>query len=120
MIISGIVCVIESDKQALRETDIQKAVLRVKLLDVTRIDDAAQMVAARSFPPQMISRGSEVAFALDVTGRILPNHRYELAAHLDIDGNELIDRGDFITMEAFPWPEPLGTSIYLKLRLVRS
>lgn len=120
MIISGNVYVVENDREALRETDLRKAVLRVKLLDVTKIDDVAQMVASGFYAPEEISREGGMAFALEVPSEPLPNRQYELAAHLDVHGNGRIDRGDFITTEAFPWPQPSGTLIFLKLRRVFS
>lgn len=101
-----------------RPTVCSAGLLTVRLLDVHRIDAPSICVAdavVRTSVPQAIEA---IDFAIEVDGELPTKHRYQLSAHLDLDGDGVVGRGDLVTMEAHPWhPEQQGRAL-VRLRRV--
>jgi uncharacterized lipoprotein YbaY len=79
------------------------ATASVRLEDVSRADAPSHVVAEQvirqvNYRPGQAGR---LAFELRVNN---PNERarYTVSAHLDVDGDGQVSRGDYITMESYP------------------
>lgn len=93
-------------------------VLRVRLIDVDRIDAPSISIAEGTVRPLTGEPVSEVPFSFDVDDNLLHRRRYELAAHLDLDVDGSVSPGDFVTMEAFPWRPDDRAPACIRLRQV--
>jgi hypothetical protein len=77
-------------------------VLHIRLLDVSRADASATLVAEEVIPAvSMRSVDDRLGFILDVPG-LDPRATYTVEAHLDADGSGEVSVGDYRTMEHIP------------------
>ena len=77
--------------------------VRVALEDVTRVDAASTTVSEVILDGISHDPDAGGALAFSLPG-ILPDERarYAVRVHVDVDGDGLVSRGDYITMESFP------------------
>jgi uncharacterized lipoprotein YbaY len=92
----------------------------VRLLDVSRADAASSTIAEYRIArlPEGTKTSETISFEIEAE---VPDPRASLilAAHLDMDGNEQVSVGDYITMESFPVsPKALSDKYTIKLRRV--
>jgi putative lipoprotein len=85
---------------------VEHAQVRVRLLDVSRIDAPAETVAELAIPDCTVEAGQsgDIPFALDVP-QLDAGATYALAAHVDISGTGDVSAGDYLTMEHIPVTE---------------
>jgi putative lipoprotein len=84
--------------------DLRNATVRVRLLDVSRADAAAERVAEQTIEGPSVEPdddGGSVRFALEAP-ELQAGRSYSLAAHVDLSGSGEIEPGDFLTMESVP------------------
>ena len=95
------------------------AKVTVRLLDTSRIDAPARTIAERVLPEVRLDRAAQrgIPFRLDVPalGRGV---RREVGVHVDLAGDGLVRRGDYVNMQAFPVPA-LGRAIELEVEARR-
>jgi uncharacterized lipoprotein YbaY len=79
------------------------AIARVTLLDVTRADAPARTVAEQAIAnvTHPGSEGQPVVFTLRLQQRD-PRARYVVRAHVDVNGDGRVSRGDYISAESYP------------------
>lgn len=79
------------------------AVARVRLLDTSRADAAARVVAEQILEDvaERANRGEALTFSID--GELDDERaRYTISVHVDADADGRISPGDFITMQSYP------------------
>jgi uncharacterized lipoprotein YbaY len=80
---------------------VRGATLHVRLLDVSRADASARIVAGTVLENVSVTAaGHRIVFALEV-GDLDTRSTYSLEAHLDVDGSGEVTSGDYRTMEHF-------------------
>lgn len=81
----------------------QGVTVRVRLLDVSRADAPARIVAEEEIPSVSHAPGAteRVPFRLRASSLNERAH-YIVAAHIDVQGTGETQVGDFITMESYP------------------
>lgn len=77
------------------------APLRVRLLDVTHVDAAADVVAEQVVPGAVLDGAAGVAFELRA-GAVDPSRDYIVEAHLETGGGGKVHPGDYLSMESYP------------------
>jgi uncharacterized lipoprotein YbaY len=79
------------------------AIARVTLLDVTRADAPARTVAEQAVAnvTHPGGEGQPVVFTLRLQQRD-PRARYVVRAHVDVNGDGRVSRGDYISAESYP------------------
>src|SRR5262245_36046387 len=93
-------CVIVLDQNA---PSFGAATLFVRIDDVTLADAPSAPLAQARLDRLAHRQGSASRWAIQLDGAARqPQHRYSIWAHLDIDGDGQIGRGDYITMESYP------------------
>lgn len=92
--------------------------LTVRLLDVHRIDAPSICVADTALQPAGRQPLKTIDFALEVERGLPASRRYQLSAHLDLNGDGAVKRGDLVTKEAYPWHPGHHGRALLHLRLV--
>jgi uncharacterized lipoprotein YbaY len=77
--------------------------IRVSLLDVTRADAPARTVAEQRIANVCHpgGPGEGVSFVLRVSG-VNARARYEVRAHVDLDGDGRVSPGDYISTQSYP------------------
>jgi len=76
--------------------------LRVILQDVTRADIPARTVSEMVLKGlSHAGGGTKVSFELRVD-RIDPKTRYVVRAHVDVDGDGRVSKGDYVTTQSYP------------------
>jgi Type III secretion system lipoprotein chaperone (YscW) len=76
--------------------------LYVRVEDVSRVDDAAEVVAEIAIPiDHPLVAGAELPFTLTLP-EINDQAHYSIRAHLDTTGTRRIDPGDRISMQSYP------------------
>ncbi|MBG0792332.1 hypothetical protein IYY11_02510 [Methylocystis sp. H62] len=101
-----------------RPTICQGGVLRVSLLKVDRIDAPSTTLAGVAIPADSDAPISEISFGIEIDDVLPERARYGLAAHLDLDADGSVTRGDLVTVESCPWRPGQAEPIRLRLRLV--
>jgi uncharacterized lipoprotein YbaY len=109
-------CVVVLDKDA---RSFSSATLFVRVDDVTLADTTSTPLAHTSITGVSHRRGSATSWTVELDGDTPhPQHRYSIWAHLDIDGDEQVSHGDYITMESYPvltLGYPAETTVHLHL-----
>ncbi|MFZ0013862.1 MAG: YbaY family lipoprotein [Acidimicrobiia bacterium] len=91
--------------------------LRIRLIDVSRADAAAVVIAEKTIPGLTIEPGDEsITFDLDIP-MLEPRSTYAIEAHLDADGSGETSVGDYRTMEHIA-VTPGATDISVPIRPV--
>jgi len=101
-----------------RPTICRGSVLRVSLLNVDRIDAPSTTLAGVAIRADSDAPISEINFGIEFDDSLPERARYGLAAHLDLDANGSVTRGDLVTVESYPWRPGQVEPIRLRLRLV--
>src|SRR5687768_4146180 len=79
------------------------ATARVSLLDVSRADAAARVVAEEVIPGVTHPGGGGVPIPFTLRAQqVDPRARYVVRAHVDVDGNGRISPGDYISTQSYP------------------
>jgi uncharacterized lipoprotein YbaY len=80
-----------------------KATVRVYLEDVSLLDAPSKVVAEQVIPNISHEKGTEERLEFALYGEI-PDERasYSIHVHVDLQGDEEIQRGDYITMQSYP------------------
>jgi uncharacterized lipoprotein YbaY len=89
-----------------RVTDpVTGAIARVRLLDVTIADLRSRVVTEIEITDLSLDPANpgSIPFALE-SPELEPANDYSLSAHIDVNGNGSIDRGDYFTVEHHPVP----------------
>lgn len=83
--------------------EIGPAMVRVRLLDTSRVDLAARLVAEVHVAVARLEElaQADLPFAL-VAGPIDPRARYEIAVWIDVDGDGAVSVGDYVSTRAYP------------------
>jgi uncharacterized lipoprotein YbaY len=79
------------------------ATVHVRLEDTSRADAPARIVAEQVLEDVSHTAGAEtrLPFALEATS-VDEKSRYTVRAHVDVDGDGKVSRGDFLSMESYP------------------
>lgn len=80
-----------------------RAIVNVRLEDVSYVDAPSKTVAEQVFPCVSYRAGSQVKLAFDLRGD-MPDERasYGVRVHVDVDGDGQVSRGDYISTESHP------------------
>jgi hypothetical protein len=79
------------------------ATVYVRLEEVGRADALATPVAEAALQEVSYQAGSEESLAFALPGRISDRQgSYSVRVHVDLDGDGMISRGDYISMESYP------------------
>lgn len=80
-----------------------EATAYVRLEEVSRADAPSRVVAEQVTHHVSYKPGQPGKLVFNLRGLVLDEHaRYTVSAHLDVDGDGQISRGDYISMESFP------------------
>lgn len=80
--------------------DLSGATVAVRLLDVSRADAVAQVLAESRLPPLPAGATSAEAIRFSLEDApVDPRGTYTIAVHVDRDGDGAVSPGDYITME---------------------
>lgn len=93
-------------------------ILTVRLVDVHRIDAPSICLADTVVRPDSRAPIETIDFALTIERSLPASHRLQIAAHLDLNGDGAIKRGDLVTKEAYPWHPGYQGKARLVLRRV--
>jgi len=79
------------------------ATVYVRLVDVSRIDAASEIVAESVLPAVSLDMDKENSFAFSIQGE-LPNRtaHYIVSVHIDVDNDGKLSKGDYFTTQSFP------------------
>ena len=103
--------------------DLRDAIVRVRLLDVSRADASSETVAEQTIRGVSLKAGNaadSVSFAF-AAPELDPSRSYTIAAHVDVNGSGDIEPGDYLTMESVPVTAAAeGARFEVPVRLVRS
>jgi uncharacterized lipoprotein YbaY len=95
------------------------ATLFVRLDDVTLADRPSTPLAQAQIDQVAHRQGSQSRWVVQLGGAAAqPQHRYSIWAHLDIDGDGQVSRGDYITMQSYPvltFGCPAEATVHLRL-----
>lgn len=95
------------------------ATVRVNLEDVS-VADAGSRVIAQMVLPNISRRApamTPIRFTLRPPTALSQTRTYVVRAHVDLNGNNAIDEGDFITMQRFPvhvGPGPVHVAVTVR------
>lgn len=75
----------------------------VQVEDVSRADAPASVLAEQTIQNVSCSKGltAKLAFRLEVP-RFEPRAHLNVRVHVDLDGDQQVSRGDYISMESYP------------------
>jgi putative lipoprotein len=103
--------------------DLRDATVRLRLLDVSRVDASSETVAEQTIkgpPLEPGDGGASVRFDFEAP-ELDARRSYALAAHVDVSGSGEIEPGDYLTMESVPVePTSEGSQFEVPVRPVRS
>jgi uncharacterized lipoprotein YbaY len=90
----------------------------VDVLDVTEQDAPSKRIARASLT---VTDGSSIPFSVSLSSADVDETRdYTISSHVDVDGDQKISSGDWITMESFPvLTRGNGDRAAVRVRLVR-
>jgi len=75
----------------------------VRLEDVSRADAPSDVVAEQVIRQVKYQPGQTGRLAFDLRGSTHHEHaRYIVSAHVDVDGDGQVSRGDYVTMQSYP------------------
>jgi putative lipoprotein len=80
------------------------ATVRVRLEDVSLADAKARVLAEEALPgvSRQTPETAPIPFTLQPRSALRPSGTYTVRAHVDLNSNDSIDEGDFITTQRFP------------------
>ena len=79
------------------------ATVYVRLEDVTRADVPSVVVAEQIIQDVSYSADNQQEIAFLLTGMAPdPRARYNVRVHVDVDGDERISQGDYLSMQSYP------------------
>jgi uncharacterized lipoprotein YbaY len=79
------------------------ATVRVSLLDVTRADAPARLVAEQTIPDASHPGGAGEGFVFALRAPSIDTRaRYVVRAHIDVDGSGRVSPGDYVTATSYP------------------
>ncbi|WP_367323880.1 YbaY family lipoprotein [Streptomyces sp. HUAS ZL42] len=91
-----------------------KAVLRVRVLDVTLADAPSQELAATVQDISYDGKGT-LAVPFHLSADWTPGRRVVVDAHLDRSGSGVVESGDALTVQSLPVPEePAPVTVRLR------
>jgi uncharacterized lipoprotein YbaY len=102
-------------------TAVRDAIVRVRLLDVSRADVAATTIAETAIPSHGLEPSTpvDIPFALDAP-ELDPHRSYALAAHVDVGGTGEVGVEDYITTRHIPVsPRDADRAIEVPVQAVR-
>lgn len=80
-----------------------EATAYVRLEDVSRTDAPSHVIAEQVIRHVSYQPGQAGKLAFDLHGAAPDERvRYSVSAHLDVDGDGQVSRGDYISMESYP------------------
>ena len=79
------------------------ATVYVRLVDVSRVDAASEIVAERVLRAVSLDMRTETSFAFSIPGK-LPSQtaRYNISVHIDVDNDGKLSKGDYFTTQSYP------------------
>jgi uncharacterized lipoprotein YbaY len=97
------------------------ATIYVRLEDVSLADAPSIRLAEQVIRDVTLRGPGRVTVPFSVQGSINdPNGQYVISVHVDLNGNGLVEPGDYITTESYPIPTPGETTrMLVTVRRVR-
>ena len=79
------------------------ATVYVRLLDVSRVDAASEIVAESVLRAVSLDMRNETSFDFSIPGKLPnPTARYNISVHIDGDNDGKRGKGDYLTTQSYP------------------
>jgi len=79
------------------------ATVYVRLVDVSRVDAASDIVAETILRAVSLDMRKETSFAFSIPGELPErNAHYNISVHIDVDNDGKLSKGDYFTTQSFP------------------
>lgn len=79
------------------------AIVYARLLDVSRVDAASDIVAESVLHAVSLDMRRETSFTFSIPGQLPePSARYEVTVHIDVDKDGKLSKGDYFTTQSYP------------------
>ena len=83
--------------------DISGASVSVRIQDVSRADGPSVTISEYRIEKLPVGTNTRTSVPFEITMDIIPTRAYcTIWAHIDVDGDDQVSIGDYITMESFP------------------
>jgi uncharacterized lipoprotein YbaY len=100
------------------EAPLRNAVAYVRIRDVTLVDVAAPLIAEQVIGGLSSDRTGKLTFPFALAFPPAAGTIYGLEAHVSLSGRPDVERGDYLTMQAYPVPVD-GNTATMRVKMTR-